>query len=65
MGIVEWLVPQDRIFFDLFGDLGNTCTQAAELLVAITDDYRDLKNRAHKMEELEHHGEEIAGGRAR
>ena len=60
VGIVEWLVPQDRIFFDLFDDLGNTCTQAAELLVTITDDYTDLKNRTHKMEELEHRGDEIS-----
>ena len=60
MGIVEWLVPQDRIFFDLFEELGTTCTQAAGLLVTITDDYTDLKNRAHKMEELEHKGDEIS-----
>ena len=60
MGIVEWLVPQDRIFFDFFEELGTTCTQAAELLVTITDDYTDLKNRAHKMEELEHKGDEIS-----
>ena len=46
VGIVEWLVPQDRIFFDLFEDLGTACTQAAELLVTITDDYTDIKNRA-------------------
>ena len=60
MGIVEWLIPQDRIFFDLFENLGTACTQAAELLVAITDDYTDIKNRAHKMEELEHKGDEIS-----
>ena len=60
MGLVEWLVPQDRIFFDLFEELGTTCQQAAELLVTITDNYTDIKNRAHKMEELEHRGDEIS-----
>ncbi len=60
MGIVEWLVPQDKIFFELFEELGNTCTQAAELLVAITDDYADIRNRSHRMEELEHRGDEIS-----
>ncbi|HMA05836.1 MAG TPA: DUF47 family protein [Methanomicrobiales archaeon] len=60
MGLVEWLVPQDRIFFDLFEGLGNACLQASELLVTITDDYTDLKNRTHKMEELEHKGDEIS-----
>ncbi|HVN65810.1 MAG TPA: DUF47 family protein [Methanomicrobiales archaeon] len=60
MGIVEWLVPQDKIFFNLFEELGTTCTQAAELLVTITDDYTDIKNRSHKMEELEHRGDEIS-----
>jgi len=60
VGIVEWLVPQDRIFFDLFEQMTATCTQAAELLVTITDDYTDVKNRCHKMEELEHKGDEIS-----
>ena len=60
MGIVEWLVPQDKIFFDLFEELGTACTQAAELLVTITDDYADIKNRSHRMEELEHRGDEIS-----
>ena len=60
VGIVEWLVPQDKIFFNLFEELGTTCTQAAELLVTITDDYTDIKNRSHKMEELEHRGDEIS-----
>ena len=60
MGLVEWLVPQDRIFFDFFEELGTTCSQAAELLVAITEDYADIKNRAHRMEELEHKGDEIS-----
>jgi len=60
VGIVEWLVPQDKIFFELFEELGNTCTQAAELLVAITDDYADIRNRSHRMEELEHRGDEIS-----
>jgi len=60
VGIVEWLVPQDKIFFDLFEELGTTCTEAAELLVAITDDYSDVRNRSHRMEELEHRGDEIS-----
>jgi uncharacterized protein Yka (UPF0111/DUF47 family) len=60
VGLVEWLVPQDRIFFDFFEELGTTCNEAAGLLVTITDDYTDLKNRAHKMEELEHRGDEIS-----
>jgi hypothetical protein len=60
VGIVEWLVPQDKIFFDLFEELGTTCTQAAELLVTITDNYTDIKNRSHKMGELEHKGDEVS-----
>jgi uncharacterized protein Yka (UPF0111/DUF47 family) len=60
VGIVEWLIPRDRIFFDLFEELADTCTKAADLLVTITDDYTDVKNRCHKMEELEHRGDEIS-----
>jgi len=60
VGIVEWLVPQDKIFFELFEELGGTCTRAAELLVAITDDSADIRDRSRRMEELEHRGDEIS-----
>ncbi|MDD1646838.1 MAG: DUF47 family protein [Methanomicrobiales archaeon] len=37
----------------------DTLKEASDLLVTITEDYNDIKNRIHKMEQLEHSGDEI------
>jgi len=59
VGIREWVVPQDRIFFDLFDKLAETVTQAADLLVTLVENYTDVKTQCHRMKQLEHAGDEI------
>ena len=59
MGLIEWLVPRDKVYFDLFEQMADTLKEASDLLVTITEDYNDIKNRTHKMEQLEHAGDEI------
>jgi predicted phosphate transport protein (TIGR00153 family) len=60
MGLIEWLVPQDHLFFDLFDKHVAVVVEAADLLVEITENGVDLHNKVHKMEELEHRGDGIA-----
>ncbi len=59
MGIKEWVVPQDRIFFDLLDRQAETVTQAAALLVDIVENYTDVKTKVRRMKEIEHAGDEI------
>lgn len=59
MGIKEWVVPQDRVFFDLFEKLSAQVCLAADLLVKLVEDYDDVKNKAHKVKQIEHKGDEI------
>lgn len=59
MGLREWVVPQDSEFFDGFDNLAEVVVAAADLLVVLTDDYTDVKNRSHKMKDLEHRGDTI------
>jgi hypothetical protein len=56
---MDWLVPKDKVYFDLFEQMVDTLREASDLLVTITEDYNDIKNRIHKMEQLEHTGDEI------
>jgi uncharacterized protein Yka (UPF0111/DUF47 family) len=60
MGIKEWLIPQDKVFFDMFDQLADVCVQVADRLVDLTENYTDIKNKCHKIKELEHRGDEIA-----
>ena len=59
VGLIDWLVPRDKVYFDLFEQMVDTLREASDLLVTMTEDYNDIKNRIHKMEQLEHSGDEI------
>jgi uncharacterized protein Yka (UPF0111/DUF47 family) len=59
VGIKEWVVPQDRIFFDLLDRQAETVTQAAALLVDLVENYTDVKAKVRRMKEIEHAGDEI------
>lgn len=59
MGIKEWVIPQDRQFFDLMERLAETVQEGADLLVGFIDDYTDVGNKCHVMKEIEHRGDEI------
>jgi uncharacterized protein Yka (UPF0111/DUF47 family) len=59
VGIKEWVVPQDKVFFDLFEEMAAQMRAAADHLVMMVEEYDDLKNKCHKMKEFEHKGDEI------
>ncbi|MDD4253812.1 MAG: DUF47 family protein [Methanofollis sp.] len=60
MGLKEWIVPQDKAFFDLFEKLADTVNDGALLLNALVNNYVDVQNKCHKMKQIEHQGDEIA-----
>jgi len=59
VGIKEWVIPQDKVFFDLFEELAANVKLAAEHLVYLVENYEDVKNQCHKMKQIEHKGDEI------
>ncbi|MCX6686441.1 MAG: DUF47 family protein [Methanoregula sp.] len=59
MGLREWLIPQDKIFFDLFEQQAVVLTKAAQKLVNLTEDFTNVKEKRHEIEELEHQGDQI------
>ena len=59
MGIKEWIIPQDKEFFNLFEELTANVKLAAEHLVSLVENYEDVKNKCHKMKQIEHKGDEI------
>ncbi|MCX6696416.1 MAG: DUF47 family protein [Methanoregula sp.] len=59
MGLRELLIPQDKIFFDLFEQQAATVREAAYQLVGLTENFANIKEKRHAIEQLEHKGDKI------
>ncbi len=59
MGLRELLIPQDKVFFDLFEKQAEVVKEAAWQLVALTEDFTNVKEKRHAIELLEHKGDQI------
>lgn len=59
VGIKEWVVPQDKAFFDLFDEMARTVVVAADLLVDFIENFEDVKEKCRQVKELEHQGDDI------
>jgi predicted phosphate transport protein (TIGR00153 family) len=59
MGLRELLIPQDKVFFDLFEKQAGVVKEAAWQLVALTEDFTNVKEKRHEIEKLEHKGDQI------
>lgn len=59
MGIRELLLPHDTVFFDLFERQAGIVTEAAWLLVDLTENFTNVKEKRHAIEKLEHKGDQV------
>jgi uncharacterized protein Yka (UPF0111/DUF47 family) len=59
VGLKEWLIPQDKLFFDLFDRLAAVVVLASYRIVDLVDNYTDVKTKVDQMELLEHEGDKI------
>ena len=59
MGLRELLIPHDKIYFDLFEKQAGVLKEAAWQLVALTEDFTNVKEKRHEIEKLEHKGDQI------
>jgi uncharacterized protein len=59
VGIKEWLIPQDNVFFDLFEQLAAVVVQAADELEKMVKNVTDTDTAYKTIKELEHKGDYI------
>lgn len=59
VGLKEWVVPQDKVFFDHFEKMSAVLLEAAECLVDLVEDFSDVKNKCHRLKQIEHSGDII------
>ncbi|MEN6395573.1 MAG: DUF47 family protein [Methanoregula sp.] len=62
MGLRELLIPQDKVFFEMFERQAATVREAAYLLVDLSEDFTKVKEKRHAIELLEHQGDQITHG---
>jgi len=59
MGIRQWFIPPDREFFDLFEQQATIVTEAGHLLVDLTKNFTNVREKRHAIELLEHKGDDL------
>jgi len=59
LGLREWLIPQDKVFFDLFDRLASVVVDASHSMVDLVEDFTDIKAKVNHLEQLEHEGDKI------
>jgi uncharacterized protein Yka (UPF0111/DUF47 family) len=60
VGLREWVIPQDKVFFDLFERLAAIVVLASYRLVDLSDDFSDLRGKAQQIKQIEHEGDKIS-----
>jgi len=59
VGIKEWLIPQDKVFFDLFERLAHIVVISAEELESMVNNQQDRDAAFKTIKALEHQGDQI------
>jgi len=59
MGIREFLLPKDTLFFDLFERQAGLLQEAARQLVDLTENFTHIREKRHVIGKLEHKGDQI------
>jgi hypothetical protein len=59
MGFKEWIIPQDKVFFDLLEKQADLTLDAAKLFKNMIDDYGSFNVKIKRMRAFEHEGDEI------
>jgi predicted phosphate transport protein (TIGR00153 family) len=59
MGFKEWIIPQDKVFFNLLEEQSDLVLQAAKLFNKILNEPESFPTNIKRMHILEHEGDEI------
>lgn len=59
MGLRDWIIPQDKVFFDLFEEQAEVIKKASVHLCAMIQTFEDPMNDCHKIKSYENQGDDI------
>lgn len=59
MGLKEWVLPQERKFFDLLERVAENVVKGAEALVDMFQDFRNVAEKRRRVKDIEHAGDNL------
>lgn len=59
MGFKEWIIPQEKHFFDLLEQQADIVLEGAEALYELTTHFDNVPARRDKVKEIEHKGDDM------
>ena len=59
MGLKEWIIPQERQFFDILENVAKTVDDGAIALKDLLHDFRDVATKQHHIKDIEHRGDDL------
>ena len=59
MGFKEWIIPQDKVFFNLLEEQADLVLKAAILFKKMLDEPENYPTNIKRMKVIEHEGDEI------
>ncbi len=57
MGLKEWIVPQEKRFYELLAEVGKVLAKGAEALNDLVHDFRDVEWKRRALKDIEHEGD--------
>ncbi len=60
MGLKEWIIPQDRVFFNWLEESAKNAQATADALRDLFDNYEALAEKRQLIKDLEHKGDQIS-----
>jgi predicted phosphate transport protein (TIGR00153 family) len=59
MGLKEWIIPQEKHFFDMLEEQGDVVVEGAEALMEMVTHFDNVAQRRDKIKDIEHKGDEL------
>ena len=59
MGVKEWIIPQEKHFFDMFDQQADVVLEGAEALMDMVTHFERLAEKRDKIKDIEHKGDEL------
>ena len=59
MGFKEWIIPQDKIFFNILEQQSDLVLKAAQLFKEMVNEPENYSEKIKEMRQIEHQGDEI------
>jgi len=59
MGILSWLIPQEKHFFDMIEQQSNNVLAGVDALVVMLEDYNDIDTKRKKIKQIENEGDKM------